>query len=118
MRLTVIGCGYLGAVHAAAMAELGHHVLGIETDPARLERLAQGESPFYEPGLDELLRRGAQEGRLRYADGPSPAELAGAAVHFLAVGTPQSSSGHGTELGYLWEAVLPKIGRASCRERV
>ena len=105
MRLTVIGCGYLGAVHAAAMAELGHHVLGIETDPARLERLAQGESPFYEPGLDELLRRGAQEGRLRYADGPSPAELAGAAVHFLAVGTPQSSSGHGTELGYLWEAV-------------
>ena len=105
MRLTVIGCGYLGAVHAAAMAELGHHVLGIETDPARLEPLAQGESPFYEPGLDELLRRGAQEGRLRYADGPSPAELAGAAVHFLAVGTPQSSSGHGTELGYLWEAV-------------
>ena len=66
MRLTVIGCGYLGAVHAAAMAELGHHVLGIETDPARLEPLAQGESPFYEPGLDELLRRGARTGRLRY----------------------------------------------------
>ena len=105
MRLTVIGCGYLGAVHAAAMAELGHHVLGIETDPARLEPLAQGESPFYEPGLDELLRRGAQEGRLRYADGPSPAELAGAAVHFLAVGTPQSPSGRGADLSHLWRAV-------------
>ena len=105
MRLTVIGCGYLGAVHAAAMAELGHHVLGIETDPARLERLAQGESPFYEPGLEELLRRGAREGRLRYTDDPAHAELAGAAVHFLAVGTPQSPSGRGTDLSCLWEAV-------------
>ena len=57
MRLTVIGCGYLGAVHAAAMADLGHHVLGVETDPARLALLARGEAPFYEPGLDELLRR-------------------------------------------------------------
>ena len=50
MRLTVIGCGYLGAVHAAAMADLGHHVLGVETDPARLERLVRGEAPCYEPG--------------------------------------------------------------------
>ena len=52
MRLTVIGCGYLGAVHAAAMADLGHHVLGVETDPARLERLVRGEAPYQEIEID------------------------------------------------------------------
>ena len=55
MRLTVVGCGYLGAVHAAAMSHLGHDVLGIETDPQRVEALRQGRAPFYEPGLPELL---------------------------------------------------------------
>ena len=51
LKLTVIGCGYLGAVHAAAMAHLGHHVLGIDTRPEQVEALAQGRAPFYEPGL-------------------------------------------------------------------
>lgn len=118
MRLTVIGCGYLGAVHAAAMAELGHHVLGVETDPGRLAPLARGESPFYEPGLGELLRRGAGEGRLRYTDDPDRGELAGAAVHFLAVGTPQSPSGHGTDLGCLWEAVESLVAALPRRRRL
>ena len=105
MRLTVIGCGYLGAVHAAAMADLGHHVLGVETDPARLERLVRGEAPFYEPGLDELLRRGAREGRLHYATAPGTTRRTRADVHFLAVGTPQSPSGRGADLSHLWRAV-------------
>ena len=117
MRLTVIGCGYLGAVHAAAMADLGHHVLGVETDPARLALLARGQAPFYEPGLDELLRRGARTGRLRYT-----AKLDGAAaradVHFLAVGTPQSPSGRGADLSHLWRAVDTLAATLPPRERL
>ena len=66
LKLTVIGCGYLGAVHAAAMAHLGHHVLGIDTRPEQVEALSQGRAPFYEPGLPELLVTGAQQGDLRF----------------------------------------------------
>ena len=57
MRLTVIGTGYLGATHAACMAELGHEVLGLDVDAAKVERLNAGEVPFFEPGLPELLQR-------------------------------------------------------------
>ena len=64
LKLTVIGCGYLGAVHAAAMAHLGHHVLGIDTRTEQVEALSQGRAPFYEPGLPELLITGAQQGDL------------------------------------------------------
>ena len=118
MRLTVIGCGYLGAVHAAAMADLGHHVLGVETDPARLERLVRGEAPFYEPGLDELLRRGARQGRLHYATAPGTTRRTRADVHFLAVGTPQSPSGRGADLSHLWRAVDTLAATLPPRERL
>ena len=57
MRMTVIGTGYLGATHAACMAELGHEVLGVDVDPAKIEALSEGRVPFYEPGLLELLRK-------------------------------------------------------------
>ena len=55
MRMTVIGCGYLGAVHAACMADLGHDVVGVDVDEAKIEALAAGRAPFFEPGLPELL---------------------------------------------------------------
>src|SRR6266700_4172426 len=88
MNLTVIGTGYLGAVHAACMAELGHHVLGVDTHPERIASLARGEAPFYEPGLPELLARGIASGRLSF--GGSLAEAAAFGdVHFICVGTPQ-----------------------------
>ena len=51
MRLSVIGCGYLGAVHAAAMASIGHEVVGIDVDSSKIDALAEGEAPFFEPGL-------------------------------------------------------------------
>ena len=57
MRITVIGTGYLGATHAAAMAELGHEVLGVDVDPAKIEALSAGQVPFFEPGLPELLKK-------------------------------------------------------------
>ena len=88
MRITVIGCGYLGVTHAAAMADLGHEVLGMEIDPGRRATLSRGEVPFYEPRLDELLARGVESGRLRFTD--SYAEVAAfGEVHFVCVGTPQ-----------------------------
>lgn len=91
MRISVIGCGYLGAVHAAAMAELGHDVVGIDSDPGKVDALSRGEAPFHEPGLPDLLTRGIQSGRLRFAS--TVAAARGATVHFLAVGTPQRPDG-------------------------
>ncbi|MEP9381870.1 UDP-glucose/GDP-mannose dehydrogenase family protein [Nocardioides sp. KR10-350] len=88
MRMTVIGSGYLGATHAACMAELGHEVVGVDTDPAKVEALSAGRAPFFEPDLEPLLRKHTETGRLRFTT--SLAEAArGAAVHFVCVGTPQ-----------------------------
>ena len=93
MRITVLGCGYLGAVHAAAMAALGHDVLGVDVDADRVGALAAGRPPFYEPGLAELLERVTREGCLRFAVAPASEQLARAELHFITVGTPQSDDG-------------------------
>ena len=89
MKISVIGCGYLGAVHAASMAELGHEVIGVDVDPVRIESLQQGIAPFHEPGFDALLKKNAS--RLTFTTDMSAA--ADASVHFVAVGTPQSADG-------------------------
>ncbi|HEX4472448.1 MAG TPA: UDP-glucose/GDP-mannose dehydrogenase family protein [Nocardioides sp.] len=92
MRITVIGCGYLGATQAAAMADLGHEVLGMEIDPDRRAALERGEIPMYEPHLAELLGRAVESGQLRFTD--SYAEVAAfGEVHFVCVGTPQQQEG-------------------------
>ena len=100
MKISVIGCGYLGAVHAAGMAELGHDVVGIDVDQNKVDSLNAGKAPFFEPGFDELL--GKVKGNLRFST--DMADLAGATVHFLAVGTPQSPSG-AADMKYVDEAV-------------
>lgn len=88
MRITVIGTGYLGAVHAAGMAQLGHEVLGVDIDAAKIDRLNLGQAPFYEPEFPELLRANLASNRLRFST--SLQEAAGFGdVHFLCVGTPQ-----------------------------
>lgn len=88
MRLTVIGTGYLGAVHAACMADIGHDVLGVDTDSGKIAALAAGRAPFFEPGLPEILIRNTRAGRLRFTT--SLQEAADYAdVHFVCVGTPQ-----------------------------
>lgn len=100
MRMTVLGTGYLGATHAACMAELGHEVLGVDVDPSKLAKLQAGEVPFYEPGLEEVLKRNIDAGRLRFTD--SYAEAAEFAdVHFLAVGTPQRRGEYAADLHYV-----------------
>ena len=110
MRLSVIGCGYLGAVHAAAMASIGHEVVGIDVDDARVSALASGRAPFVEPGFDELLSAGIASGRLRFTT--DAAEAHGARVHFIAVGTPQRGDGDSADLSYVHAAVdalLPQL---------
>jgi len=88
LRLSVIGTGYLGATHAACMAELGFEVIGVDVDAAKVATLAGGRVPFYEPGLDEVLQRNLQAGRLRFTTSFAEAgEFAD--VHFICVGTPQ-----------------------------
>jgi len=103
MRLSVIGCGYLGAVHAAAMASIGHEVIGIDVDERKIASLSNGEAPFFEPGLQEILSEGLASGRLRFST--DMADAAGAAVHFVGVGTPQQKDGYAADLTYVNAAV-------------
>ena len=104
MKVSVIGLGYLGATHAVAMAQLGHEVIGIEADPARLTALQSGKLPFYEPGLDAALQAALASGKLRFAAGHS-ADTADCDVHFLAVGTPQLPGSNAADTSYLFSAI-------------
>jgi len=65
-RLTVIGTGYLGLTHAVCLADLGHEVLAIDVDEEKIAKAASGEAPFFEPGLEPLLRKNLDAGRLRF----------------------------------------------------
>src|SRR3982750_1254479 len=80
MKISVIGCGYLGAVHAAAMAELGHEVVGVDVDRDKVDALPRAKAPFYEPGF---------------------AAAAGSQVHFLCVGTPQKRGEYAADLRFV-----------------
>jgi UDPglucose 6-dehydrogenase len=91
-RVTVIGTGYLGLTHAVCLADLGHEVLAIDVDAEKIAKAANGEAPFFEPGLEPLLRKNLDSGRLRFT--MSFAEVADFGdVHFLCVGTPEGESG-------------------------
>ncbi len=103
LTLSVLGTGYLGAVHAACMADLGHGVVAVDPDPGKIAALASGRAPLYEPGLDELLARVLPTGRLRFTT--DYAEVAGADVHFLCVGTPQRRGEFAADTSYVFQAV-------------
>lgn len=92
MQLCVIGAGYVGLVTAACFAEMGNHVVCVESDPFRLARLQAGEVPIHEPGLQTLLHTHAASGQLRFTRQLSEG-VAGAAVVFIAVGTPSGEDG-------------------------
>ncbi|WP_067488827.1 UDP-glucose dehydrogenase family protein [Actinomadura hibisca] len=114
-RLTVIGTGYLGATHAACMADLGFEVLGLDIDESKIARLSAGEVPFYEPGLEPVLRRGLDSGRLRFTTSMEEVAEFGD-VHFLCVGTPQKSGEYAADLSYVDHAVdtLAPLLRRPC----
>lgn len=105
--MTVIGTGYLGATHAACMAELGHEVLGVDVDQAKIDSLAAGKVPFYEPGLPEVLERNLDGGTLSFStDYAAAADFAN--VHFLGVGTPQRHGSYAADMTYV-RAVIEKL---------
>lgn len=111
MRMTVIGTGYLGATHAVAMAELGHEVLGVDLDQAKIDSLAAGRVPFHEPGLPELLRKHVSTGAVRFTTSYDEAGRFGD-VHFIGVGTPQKRDGHAADMTYV-DAAVEQIARAA-----
>jgi UDPglucose 6-dehydrogenase len=109
MQVVVIGSGYVGLVAAACFAEAGHRILGVDVDAAKVATLAQGESPIFEPGLDDLLRKHLSSGTLRFST-KLAAGIAEADAAFICVGTPQSDDGS-ADLRYVL-AVAGQIGDA------
>ncbi|MFE0422176.1 UDP-glucose dehydrogenase family protein [Streptomyces sp. NPDC058953] len=105
MKMTVIGCGYLGATHAACMAELGHEVLGMDSDIDKVAVLASGRAPFFERDLDGLLTKHTATGRLKFTTSYQEA-AAFADLHFIGVGTPQQPGSASYDLSHLFDAAL------------
>jgi UDPglucose 6-dehydrogenase len=103
VKISVIGCGYLGAVHAASMAELGHEVVGIDVDSRKIEALSEGRAPFFEPGLPEILASASASGRLSFTT--EMAAVSDATVHFVAVGTPQKAGSYSADMTYVDAAI-------------
>ena len=105
MRITVIGTGYLGATHAACMAELGFEVLGLDIDPTRVASLSEGLLPFHEPDLPALLQKHVKSGRLRFTTSYQEAGAWGD-VHFIGVGTPQRAGEGAADMSYVDAATI------------
>jgi UDPglucose 6-dehydrogenase len=108
-RISVVGTGYLGATHAAAMAEMGFDVIGVDSDARKVDALQQGLVPFFEPGLPELIRKHVESGRLIFTTDLAEA-TALSDVHFICVGTPQQSTSFAANLSYV-EDVTKAIAR-------
>lgn len=113
MRLSVIGAGYLGAVHATCMASLGHDVKVFDIDSAKIENLASGVPPFYEPGFTSLLQSVLKTGRLAFTDN-APDAIRGAEMHFVCVGTPQQTNGEAADLQFVNAAFRAVLDHADC----
>jgi len=112
LRLTVLGTGYLGLTHAVCMADLGHEVMAIDVDEEKISKAARGETPFFEPGLEPLLRKNIEAGRLRFTTSFEDVAEFGD-VHFLCVGTPQGADG-AADLSYVFgaaDALAPHLRR-------
>jgi UDPglucose 6-dehydrogenase len=103
LRLTVVGIGYLGLTHAVCMADLGHEVMAMDVDEEKVARAVQGEVPFFEPGLEPLLRKNLDSGRLRFTSSYEQVGRFGD-LHFLCVGTPQGVDG-AADLKYVHAAI-------------
>jgi len=92
MNICVVGTGYVGLVTGACLADFGMHVVGVDKDGAKIDRLSKGEIPIYEPGLKSLVRKNMEEGRLAFSTDLGPAIEEAQAV-FIAVGTPPREDG-------------------------
>ena len=112
LKLSVIGTGYLGATHAAAMSSLGFEVIGIDIDRNKIALLQQGKVPFFEPELEDLLSQEIKTGRLKFSTDFSAA--ADCDVHFICVGTPQLENGLAADLSFVNSSVqaVARIAKA------
>ena len=112
LKISVIGTGYLGATHAACMAELGFQVIGLDSDAEKIKKLSNGELPFYEPALPELLAKHVKSGRLTFTSDYT--RISDCDVHFICVGTPQSNDGLAADLSFVNSAFVEvaKVAKA------
>jgi UDPglucose 6-dehydrogenase len=108
MKITIFGTGYVGLVTGACLAEMGNHVLCVDIDAAKVERLERGEIPIFEPGLAAIVQRNHASGRLAFTTEAAPAVAHGDLI-FIAVGTPPDEDGS-ADLKYV-QAVARTIGR-------
>ncbi len=113
MRVSVMGTGYLGAVHAACMAHLGHEVCAYDSDASKIDMLSAGTSPFYEPGFEDLLAAELGTGRLRLTHDAQEA-ISGATVHFVCVGTPQLPGSNAADVQHVDRAVKTIAAHSDC----
>lgn len=112
LRVSVIGTGHLGAVHAAGMAEIGHRVIGMDLDADKVTQLSAGRVPFFEPGLEELIGRGLASGRLRFTTSHADVS-ANADTHFICVGTPQQVDADAADLSFVDAAIRSLAAEAA-----
>jgi UDPglucose 6-dehydrogenase len=115
MKIAVIGSGYVGLVAGACFADTGNTVYCVDKDPAKIDALKKGIIPIYEPGLDQLVKRGATEGRLLFTISTAEA-VAASEIVFMAVGTPPLPSGE-PDLQYL-KAASEEVARAMTGYRI
>ena len=108
MKVAIFGTGYVGLVTGACLAEMGNHVVCVDIDEAKVERLRQGEIPIFEPGLDAIVRRNHAEGRLEFTTDAATATAHGELI-FIAVGTPPDEDGS-ADLSYVL-AVARSVGQ-------
>ena len=106
LKVSVIGTGYLGATHAACIASLGFQVIGVDVDPSKIELLAKGKVPFYEPDLEDLLAAEIKARRLSFSSDFN--SIADADIHFICVGTPQSANSLAADMRFV-DAALDAI---------
>jgi len=112
MRLIIIGSGYVGLVSAACLAELGHDVLCVDSDAAKVARLKAGDIPIFEPQLADMITRNVEARRIRFVD-ELPAFGPEIAAVFLAVGTPPLPNGGGADLEAIYAAASAIAAKAS-----
>ncbi|MCB9989782.1 MAG: UDP-glucose/GDP-mannose dehydrogenase family protein [Rhodospirillales bacterium] len=111
MRIAMVGTGYVGLVSGTCFAEFGHDVVCVDLDKDKIERLKKGEVPIYEPGLEDLLARQIEAGRISFTTAIADA-IGGADAVFIAVGTPSRRFGRDADLSYVYDAARD-IARAA-----
>lgn len=102
MKIVIVGAGYVGLVSGVCFADFGHEVVCVEKDPRKLDMLGRGEVPIYEPGLDDLLAKNIESGRIQFTNGLADA-LKGADAVFIAVGTPSRRGDGHADLSYVFQ---------------